>query len=229
MIRHAVAEVEPDAAPARGEHLREHAAVVVENAVRGRRIHVADDVAALEQRQDRAHRRVRLADMDHHRQIEGSDRFLGPPERFEVAGVGDVVRQPRLHADDDIAMARNGAARETHVGAAQIVQLAAGRNARTRDVDQEAAQVRPRLRVGGPLVDAVRSERACIDVAGYAVQEAERRTLLGAGGVGMNVEEARRHDLAAGIDRFGGVGGDIFLDSGDAAARNRDVADSVDS
>src|SRR6266849_6553526 len=120
-------------------------------------------------------------------------------------------------------------ARQAHVGATQIVQFAARGNACSRDVDQEAAQVRPRLHVGGALVDAVRSERACIDVAGYAIQQAERGTFLGASGVGMDVEEARRHDLAAGVDRFGGVSRDIFLDSGDAPAGNRHVADRVDS
>ena len=50
MIGDAVAEVENDAAAARRRHVREQAALVVEDAVRRRRIHVGDDVAALEQR-----------------------------------------------------------------------------------------------------------------------------------------------------------------------------------
>ena len=94
-----VAEVEPDAAAAGREHLRQHPAALVENAVRRRRIHVRDDVAALEHREDAAHRREGLTHMDHHRQIEGRGGFLGAPERLEIAGAGHVVGQPCLDAD----------------------------------------------------------------------------------------------------------------------------------
>ncbi len=79
MIRDPVAEVENDAAAAGGRHVREQPALIVEDAVRRRRVHVGDDIAALEQRQDGAHRRDRLADVDHDRQIEGGGRLLGAP------------------------------------------------------------------------------------------------------------------------------------------------------
>src|SRR5260370_31548966 len=59
-----VAQVKDAAAPRRGRHVREQAALVVEDAVRRRRIHVGDDVAALEQREDGAQRRDRLAHVD---------------------------------------------------------------------------------------------------------------------------------------------------------------------
>src|SRR4029077_6823660 len=116
-----------------------------------------------------------------------------------------------------------------NVGAAQIVKLAAGRHASSRDVDQKAAEVRPCLHISGPLVDAIRPKRTRINVAGYPIQQAERGTIAGAGGAGMNVDEARCHDLAARIDRFGGVARNALGDGGDAAGGNGDVADSIDS
>ena len=64
-----------------------------------------------------AQRRIVLADVDHDRQIERRGRLLGAAQRLEVVGAGDVVRQPRLDADDDVAIARDGALRQRHVGA----------------------------------------------------------------------------------------------------------------
>src|SRR5262249_8140379 len=107
MIERSVAEIKNDAAAARGCHVREQSALVVEDAVGRRRVHVGDDVAALEQREDGAHRRIRLANVDHHREIEGGGRLLRAPQRFEIVGVGHVFRQPRLDADDHVAMARD--------------------------------------------------------------------------------------------------------------------------
>ena len=90
MIENPVAEIENDAPSARGRHVREQSALVVEDAIRRRRVHVGDDIAALEQREDGAHRRKRLANVDHHREIEGGGRLLSAPERFEIVGVGHV-------------------------------------------------------------------------------------------------------------------------------------------
>ena len=73
---------------AQGEKIRS----VVENAVRRRRVHMGDDIAALEQRQDGAHRRVGLADVDHDRQVEGRRRLLGAPQRLEIVAAGHVIR-----------------------------------------------------------------------------------------------------------------------------------------
>ena len=39
----------------------------------------------------------------------------------------------------------------------------------------------------------------------HAVREADRRAVLGAGGVGMDVDQAGNHELAARIEHFGGV------------------------
>ena len=164
--------------------------------------------------------------MDHHRQAEGLGRRLGAPQRLEIVGAGDVVRQSRLDADDEVAMAPDRPARQTDVGMAEVMQFAAGRDAGSGDIDQEAAHVRQRGRVGDPLVDAVGSERSRVDPCGHAVREGDRRTA--AAGMGVDVDQARRHVLAARIDRFGGVAGDVGLDRRDAAAGDRDVADLVD-
>src|SRR6516164_3040923 len=69
---------------------------------------------------------VVLADMDHHRQIEGRSRLLGTPQCFEIVGAGHVCRQSRLDTDHDIAVARDSAARQTHVGAGEVHKLSAG-------------------------------------------------------------------------------------------------------
>jgi hypothetical protein len=58
----------------------------------------------------------RLADVDHHRKIEGGGRLLSTPQRFEIVGVGHVFRQPRLDADDNITMARDRPLRQSNVG-----------------------------------------------------------------------------------------------------------------
>ena len=163
VVGHAVAEVEPDAAAARRQHVRQHAAVVVDNAVRRRREHVGDDVAALEQREDRTHRRDRLTDVDHHRQIEGRGHFLGAPQHLEIVGAGDVVRQPRLDADDDVAVARDGVARRRTSARLDVHRVAVGQDAGAPDVDQDAAEVRRRLGDGDRLVDAIRPVRSRVD------------------------------------------------------------------
>ena len=60
-------------------------------------------------------------------------------------------------------------------------------------------------------------------------EQAERRPFLGAGGVGVDVDQARRHDLAARIDGLGRVRRDVGLDRRDAAGGDRHVAHSVDA
>ena len=62
----------------------------------------------------------RLADMDHHRQAEGGGRFLGAPQALEIVGAGHIGRQPRLDADDHIAMARDRPARQADIGAVEV-------------------------------------------------------------------------------------------------------------
>jgi len=57
-----------------------------------RRVQVGDDIASLEQRQYRAHRREILSDVDHHRQIERRRRLLRAPQSLEIVGTADACR-----------------------------------------------------------------------------------------------------------------------------------------
>ena len=93
---------------------------------------------------------------------------------------------------------------------------------------RSAADLRRAPRDGGDLIDVVGSRRAGIDPAGHAVLQAQRRPFLAAAGVGVDVDQARRDDLAARIDRIGGVARDVGLDRHDLAAGDRHVADRVE-
>ena len=96
------------------------------------------------------------------------------------------------------------------------------------DVDQSAADLRPAAHHGGDLVDIVGTARSGIDISGHAVLQRQRRQILTAAGVGMDVDQPGRHDLAARIDRLGGITGDAGLDRRDPACSNRHVADAVE-
>jgi hypothetical protein len=137
MIGHAVAEVEEDAAAARGHHFGQQNSPVVEDSVHPRRVHMRDDIAALEQRENGAKRRVVLTDVDHDRQIEGCRGLLCPAQRLEVVGTRDVVRQARLYANDDVAIASDSGLRQSDIRRADVMQLAAGGDdAGAGDVDE---------------------------------------------------------------------------------------------
>ena len=114
----AVADVEPHAAAASGQDLRQQAPVIVEDPVRGRRIHVRDDVAALEQGEDLGERRVRLPQVDHHWQVEPFRHRLRACECCEIA-VGAApgpLLHPSLDSDDRVAMTGNGRTCQRHIG-----------------------------------------------------------------------------------------------------------------
>src|SRR5579872_3546469 len=84
MIRDAIAEIEDDAAAMRGHQFRPQDTLVVQNAVHPGRVDMGDDIAALEQRQNGAQRRVVLPDMDHDRQVERRRRFLGAAQSLKI-------------------------------------------------------------------------------------------------------------------------------------------------
>jgi hypothetical protein len=180
--------------------------------------YMGDDIAALEQRQDRAHRRERLADVDHDRQIKGGGRLLRASQRFEIVGAGHVFRQSRLDADDDVTIACDRSLRQGHVGGVDVVQLAARSDAGARNIHQGAADLRRSPRDGGDLIDVVGAARAGIDPAGYAVLQGQLRPFLATAGMGVDVDQARGDDLAARIDRLRGVGRDVGVDRRDLAA-----------
>ena len=84
------------------------------------------------------------------------------------------------------------------------------------------------LRDGGDLIDVVGAARAGIDPAGHAVLQGQLRPFLAAAGMGVDVDQARGDDLAARIDRFGGVARDVGIDRRDLAADDRHVADRIE-
>ena len=108
VIHAAVPEVEPDPALTRIGDGRQQFALRVEDAVRRRRVHVRDDVARLEEREDVGQRRFGLSHVNHDRYAQRAGDRLRAPQRFEVVLARDVLRQPRLDADDDAAMPLDG-------------------------------------------------------------------------------------------------------------------------
>ena len=86
---------------------------------------MGDDVAALEQRKEGAQRRVVLADVDHHRQIEraaacarrSASRSFGPATLSDMRALTPMTTS-RLRA-----MAPRA---KIHIGAVEVVQFAAG-------------------------------------------------------------------------------------------------------
>jgi hypothetical protein len=74
-----------------------------------------------------------------------------------------------------------------------------------------------------------RSSRTGVDPAGHAVLQGEGRPFFGATGMGVDVDQARSDDLAARVDRFAGVAGNVGLDRGDLAAGDRHVTDCIQS
>jgi hypothetical protein len=120
------------------------------------------------------------------------------------------------------------APRQIDVSAVDVHQFSARKHTGARDIDQGAAD----LRRGAPqrrhLIDLVSPGRAGIDQAGDAVLQAHRRPFLGSQRVGVQVDQARRDDLAAGINGVAGIARKIGSDRHDPAARNRDIAHRVE-
>src|ERR1700676_1960963 len=142
--------------------------------------------------------------MDHDGEIEGRRRLLRAPQRLEIVGPGDIVRQPRLDADDDVAVARDGALRQRDVGAVDVVQFAGRRDdAGPGDVDEAAADLRRAAGYGGDLIDVFGAPGAGVAPGGDAVLQAHRRTFLALAGMSVDVDQPRGDDLAARVDGFG--------------------------
>ncbi len=175
VVPHAVADVEHDAAAARREHLGQEPAVVVDDCVRRRREQVRHDVAGLEQRQQLAQRRRALAHVDHDGQAERLDRLLRALQDFDVVRADDGLGQPRLDADDIVAVALDGGACCADVRECKVLRVAVRQNSAAADVDEHAPRLRrgSRHRDGG--LDAVRAGRARVDPARDAVAQQQSR------------------------------------------------------
>ena len=200
----AVADVEDDAALARLAHLGQHAAVAIEDAVGWRRIHVRDDVAGAQQREDRRQRRRRLPDVHHHGELRRHGDLERAADGIEIAGAGHRARQPRLDADDDARMGVDGPPGRRDVGIGEVEQLADGAEAGAAEVEQDADAVRRRLGEPHQPVDVVGAARAGVDHRGDARGQAVRRRHLRTG-MDVDVDEAGRHELAPRVEHVGGV------------------------
>src|SRR5258706_308773 len=80
---------------------------------------------------------------------------------------------------------------------------------------------------GGAYMCVTMSPRSGIDKARHAVLQRQRRRILAAAGVSVNVDQAWSDDLATSIDGLDSIAHDVGLDRDDAAARNCDVANAV--
>ena len=102
-------------------------------------------------------------------------------------------RQPRLDADDEVAVLRNRVLRRADIGAVDVHRVAFGQDAGAPDVDQHAALLRRRLRDGNRVADVIRPLRSRVDQPGHAVREAQPRTLrFGRRGCGCRSAPGRR-------------------------------------
>src|SRR5262249_10236177 len=154
-----------------------------------RSVHMRDNVAALEQRENGAHWRDRLANVDHHGQIKRCGCLLRTAQSLKIVGAGDVLRQPRLDPDNDIAIASHGPTHQGYVGAVDVHQLAAGEAGARRDVDQSPADLRPSSQDSSDFVDVVGSTRSGIDQTRYSVLQSQRGRILATTGVSVDVDQ----------------------------------------
>ena len=174
--------------PAGGKHGKDFASVV-DDTVGRRREHMRDDIAALEQSDKLGQRRDRLAHVNHHRQAEARGHFLRAIQHLEIVLAGDISRQPRLDADDEVAVLRNRVLRRADVGPRNVHRVAFGQDAGATDVDQHAAPLRRRLRDGNRVADVIGPLRSRVDPPGHAIRKAQPRTLCGSSGVRVDVDQ----------------------------------------
>jgi len=85
-------------------------------------------------------------------------------------------------------------AQGARIGARDVHGVA---NAGASDIDQHAALLRRRPGHGHRVADAIGPLRADVDPPDYAVREDNPATLIGAGGVGADVDRPRYDELAA--------------------------------
>ncbi len=228
VVPDAVADVEHDAAAACREHLGQEPAVVVDDCVRRRGEQVRDDVAGLEQRQQLAQRRRALPHVDHDGQAERFDGLLRALQDLDVVRADDGLGQPRLDADDIVAVPLDGGACCADVRERKVLRVAVRQNSAAADVDEHAPRLRRGSRHRDDGVDAVRARRARVDPAGDAVAQQHSRAFRIASRMRMDVDQSGHDELAARVERCGRLGGERGFDRRDSAGRDADVANGVE-
>ena len=80
--------------------------------------------------------------MDHQRHVEGGGHFLRSTQHLVVVLTRHRPRQPRLDADDDVAVLGDRIAQRARIGERDVHGVAIGQNAGASDIDQHAALLR---------------------------------------------------------------------------------------
>ena len=180
------------------------------------------------QRQQLAQRRRALPHVDHDGQAERLDGLLRALQDFDVVRADDGLGEPRLDADDVVAVPLDGGACRADVGQREVLRVAVRQNSAAADVDEHAPRLRRGSRDRDDGVDAVGAGRARVDPARDAVAQQHRRAFRVASRMRMDVDQAGHDELAARVERRGRLGGERGFDGGDSAGRDADVADGVE-
>ncbi len=166
--------------------------------------------------------------MRHYRQVKWRGSFLCAAQSLEVVATDHARRQSHFDPDDDVSMPGNGAARQGDVGGVNVSELATGYDARARNVDQRTPDLRRGPYDRSERIDVIGAGRPRIDKSRDAVLESQRGCALVATRMSVNVDEPRRNDLTARLDRVGGIARDIGLNGGDAPTRDGHITDTIE-
>ena len=149
-------------------------------------------------------------------------------KHLDVVRADDGLGQPRLDADDIVAVPLDRGACRADVRECKVLRVAVRQNSAAADVDEHAARLRRRSRDRDDGVDAVGARRARVDPARDAVAQQHARAFHVAARMRMDVDQSGHDELAARVERCGRLGGERGFDGGDSAGRDADVAHGVE-
>ena len=127
-----------------------------------------------------------------------------------------------------VAVLRDRVSRRPCIGAGEVQRVAFGNDAEPADVDEDASLLRRRARNGNRIGNMIRALRPCIDPPRDPVPQHESWPVGRPSRVGVDVNQAWNDELAARIDDVDRAAHDVGFHRGNAAARNRHVADGVE-
>ena len=136
---------------------------------------------------------IGLAHVNHDRNAERTGDRLRPPQRLEVVRRRRRLRQPRLDADDEVAMPLDGVARGRDVDVGEVLGVAVGDDAGFRPmlISTRIRSAAPPSRDGD---DSSMRSAPCEPASTSTVTPSARQsggTVLLAAGVGVDVDQAR--------------------------------------
>ena len=200
---------------------------------------MGEDVAGPQHRDDVGIAWRRDADMGHQRKPDRVGRFEGELQGTEAEFAGHRPADPHLHADDAVPVGLDlghAAIDREHVADRRLADryaLVEAEDSRERDVEKRQYPVwRMGHHIVAETVVVPRPGAAGIDEGGRcrascdeARIDAERRRLVI--DMGMNVDQAGRHDGAAHVLDPAGPGGEILAHRGDPAGLDGHVEHAV--